>query len=108
MKKLFTTFFLVYTLFVVNSAQGALLVPGNVPTTSPLQPIPLNVAPNYSKNINDAQVEVQVGSEVAKEENQPAPQQSVIKTGPMEIPKYIIVLGVASLAVLAWLILRKQ
>ncbi len=41
----------------VGRVQSARLVPGNLPTTTPLQPMPINTYPNYSGNINSKQEE---------------------------------------------------
>ena len=45
---------IILTIFLLSThtAFAARLVPGNLPTTTPLQPMPINTYPNYSGNIN--------------------------------------------------------
>ena len=46
-------FFIALTLFLwVNQASAAQLAPGSLPSTTPLQPLPENVLPNYRGSVN--------------------------------------------------------
>ena len=53
--KIVLAFDLIFSLAAYHSASAARLVPGNLPQTDPLQPLPQDVQPNYKESIGSNQ-----------------------------------------------------
>jgi hypothetical protein len=84
LRKIFTYLPIIFLLLLTAPvAQAARLVPGSIPEQRSLQPMPLDVSPNYSENINTPPKETPAGKAPSEPQSQPGPSEQEPQTKPL-------------------------